>query len=242
MSALQWLYRDALSAFNVPSCGPVPAEPLLPGDALTDASQLRRHVLHFGATDLQSDDLKANASLWSKWHFSAVVAPALAAHLLLNRQLPLSLDQVALHLTTSGRTERLHLAHEGKALPTSEPFAAFSPLINAHLAPVIETLAAISGVSPKVFWSNAGTYFDYFTRLLAAHPDADPQRLNDANAILTSRQRPDGQRNPLYQPVVESADGKRQRRLCCLRYRAPKLGYCGNCPLSCRNKAEAAQN
>lgn len=236
MSSLQWLYQDALSAFTAPSYGALPATPLLPGEALSDASQLRQHVLRFGASDLNSDDLKASASLWSRWHFSAVVAPALAAHLLLNRQLPFALNQVSLHLSDSSRTERLHFSHEGSAPQTRDPFAAFSPLIDAHLTPVIETLAAISGVSPRVFWSNAGTYFDYFTHLLAAHPNTDPQRLAEAHTILTKRQRPDGQLNPLYQPVNEGAEGKRQRRLCCLRYRVPALGYCDNCPIACKRR------
>ncbi|RUR30262.1 siderophore-iron reductase FhuF [Vreelandella andesensis] len=237
MSALQRLYQDALSAFIAPSYGPLPAEPLLPGEALSDASQLRQHVLHFGAADLKSDDLKASASLWSRWHFSAVVAPALAAHLLLSRQLPLALNQVALHLSDNSRTERLHLAHEGNAQQTSDPFSAFSPLIDAHLAPVIETLAAISGVAPRVFWSNAGTYFDYFTHLLSAHPSAEPQRVNEAHTILTKRLRPDGQLNHLYQPVNEGVDGKRQRRLCCLCYRVPTLSYCDNCPIACKRRS-----
>ncbi|UXZ54124.1 siderophore-iron reductase FhuF [Halomonas sp. 7T] len=240
MSSLQWLYQDALSAFTAPSFGPRPPTPLLPGEALSDAAQLRQHVLHFGAADLNSDDLKASASLWSRWHFSAVIAPALAAHLLLSRQLPLALNQVALHLSDSRRTERLHFAHEGSAPQTSEPFAVFSLLIDAHLTSVIATLASLSGVSPRVFWNNAGTYFDYFTDVFAAHPSVEPQRLAEAHAILTQRQRPDGQLNPLYQPVSVGADGKRKRRLCCLRYRIPALGYCDNCPIACKRRHEKA--
>lgn len=236
MSVLKWLYQDALSTLTAPTYGPLPEAPLLPGSALLDASQLRQHVQSFGAIDLQSDDIKANASLWSKWHFSAVIAPTLAAHLLLNRQLPLALSEVGLYLAHSHYTERLHLAHEGCTQKTDEPFSAFSSLLDAHLAPVIEALAAVSGVSTRVFWSNAGTYFDYFTGLLATHPSTNPQRLDQASALLTLRKRPDGQLNPLYQAVCESADGKRQRRLCCLRYRVPSLGYCGNCPIPCKRR------
>ena len=58
----------------------------------------------------------------------------------------------------------------------------------------------------------------------------------DGFAVLQSAKRPDGTRNPLYQPVryIElegAAMPWRQRRVCCIRYLLPELELCENCPL-----------
>lgn len=236
--ALHEVYRHTLKGLQPPTCGPAPYANLLPGCALQDATQLHQRITFFGLTQLQSHDLKATASLWSKWHFSAVIAATLAAHCLLNRQLPAALDHVAVYPSAEGYTQRLHFAHPGVPIAADSPFEQFSPLFDAHLAPVISALATLSGVSPRVFWSNAGTYFEYFTQRFATHPDVQSQRLSDASAILHYPQRPGGQRNPLYQPLCQGKNGCRQRRLCCLRYRIPTLGYCANCPIECTRQRE----
>jgi ferric iron reductase protein FhuF len=65
-----------------------------------------------------------------------------------------------------------------------------------------------------------------------------PHLLLDGERLLSSAQRPDGSRNPLYAPIryvdIEHADGQvrpwRQRRMCCIRYVLPGVELCPNCP------------
>lgn len=233
---LHEVYRHTLKGLQPPTYGPPPCTRLLAGYALQDVCRLRQQITFFGQTQLQSHDLKATASLWSKWHFSVLIAATLASHCLLGRQLPVALDHVAVYPSVEGYTQRLHFAHSGVPVAASSPFEQFSPLLDAHLTPIINALVTLSGVSPRVYWSNAGTYFEYFTQRFATHPDVDSKRLSDASALLHQPQRPDGQRNPLYQPLYPGRKGCRQRRLCCLCYRIPALGYCDNCPIACTRR------
>ncbi|WP_355660389.1 siderophore-iron reductase FhuF [Halomonas salifodinae] len=234
---LATLYAGPLAALVSPGLGTPPAA-ARPAGELLDPTRLDGVLDHF-ALQYDGGDRRAVASLWSKWHLSAVISAGLAANLLLERDLPLGLEELHLEPAPEGQTRRLWLAHEGRPLASQDPFARFSTLIDAHLAPLITALAAHSGASPKVFWSNAGNYFEYFAEALEAHPMANPGAAEPARALLAARQLPDGRRNPLYQPVryladVAGGDPERRRRLCCIRYLIPELGYCGNCPLSCR--------
>jgi len=92
-----------------------------------------------------------------------------------------------------------------------------------------------------VFWSNAGNYFEYFAHALAHHPLALPNANAPALALLEEKILPDGCRNPLYRPVrylpnSDTDKPQRVRRLCCVRYLVGELGYCSNCPLTCRSR------
>ncbi|PZQ88739.1 MAG: hypothetical protein DI534_11350 [Leifsonia xyli] len=53
-------------------------------------------------------------------------------------------------------------------------------------------------------------------------------------AARTSR----GRSNPLVSPVTYPSEGGRLRRVCCLRYFAPNVGYCGTCPLTLQMQRE----
>ncbi|MFC7368836.1 siderophore-iron reductase FhuF [Vreelandella zhaodongensis] len=235
--ALTTLYLGPLEGLlppvlGVPPDGPytLPAWKLLSPSYLTPL--LERFTLQYGR-----GDRRAVASLWSKWHFSSVISAALAANLLLERDLPLGLDDLHLELTPEGQTRRLWLHHAGKPLASQDAFTRFSTLIEGHLTPLITTLAQLSGASPKVFWSNAGNYFEHFAEALQAHPLAEADVAEPARELMANRHLPDGRRNPLFQPVryLQGTHGtktERRRRLCCIRYLMPELGYCGNCPLN----------
>ncbi|WP_104205071.1 siderophore-iron reductase FhuF [Billgrantia saliphila] len=207
------------------------------GSDLLDPPYLDELMTRFGRRHGHGDR-RAVASLWSKWHFSCLLATGLAANLVLGRDLPLDLDRLRLAQDRDGQTTGLILRHEGQPLDTRESPQRFATLLDGHLAPLIETLAKLSSASPKVFWSNAGNYFEYFAHALAHHPLAPPDANAPALAFLEAAILPDGQRNPLYRPVrYRTADGdepQRVRRLCCIRYLIDELGYCENCPLTCR--------
>lgn len=62
------------------------------------------------------DDLLALTSIWSKWYF-CFLAPAVAANLLLQRELPIALSDVGVALSAEGKPLGLHLPHDGGPLP-----------------------------------------------------------------------------------------------------------------------------
>ncbi|MDN3522213.1 siderophore-iron reductase FhuF [Halomonas ramblicola] len=243
--ALSTLYIGPLAGLAPPRVSAAPGADTLSARDLLDPARLAALFDCFGA-QYGHGDRRAVASLWSKWHFSALSAHALAANLLLERDLPLRLDELRLIQSPEGQTTGLSLRHAGRPLGELDGLARFTTLLDGHLAPLIEALAATTGASPKVFWSNAGNYFEYFVGALAEHPMASPGMAEPAQALMESRTLPDGRRNPLYRPVryvepVAPDRPRRVRRLCCIRYLIEELGYCANCPLECRRAPRSAR-
>ena len=222
-------YRDVLVLPDDPREG-VPIRTFLTGPYLDDV------LTRFGAAYPDSDP-RGLASIWSKYYFIKLIPPVVAASLILDHRLPLQLDRLQLILDESGLPAAFKLPHSGQrwAPAPVNSFERFDGLLNHHLSPFIEALARHARLSPKVLWSNAGNYFEWLLGVLAnAMPHAD---LSHGRQLLNARHLPDGRRNPLYQPVLYlKVDGqselKRQRQVCCIRYRVDGLDYCSNCPLS----------
>jgi len=222
-------YRDVLVLPDDPREG-VPILTFLTGHYLNDV------LTGFGAAYPDSDP-RGLASIWSKYYFIKLIPPVVAASLILDHRLPLQLDRLQLILDESGLPAAFKLPHSGQrwAPAPVNSFERFDGLLNHHLRPFIEALARHVRLSPKVLWSNAGNYFEWLLGVLAnAMPHAD---LSHGRQLLNARHLPDGRRNPLYQPVLYlKVDGqselKRQRQVCCIRYRVDGLDYCSNCPLS----------
>lgn len=243
--ALSPLYIGPLAGLSLPRVSTTPGPDAVPARRLLDPTYLASLLERFGAR-YGHGDRRAVASLWSKWHFSALAAHGLAANLLLERDLPLGLDELHLQQSPEGQTTGLVLRHAGRPLAALDPHSRFATLLDGHLTPLVEALAAASGASPKVFWSNAGNYVEHFAGALGDHPMAAADVGEPAQALMASRHLPDGRRNPLYRPVryVEPSAPDapaRIRRLCCLRYLIDELGVCANCPLACRDRTRAVE-
>lgn len=228
-------YTGPLANFTPPLIGGTPPREAFSTARWRDAHWLKEDLARM-AEQYPGGDLRAVASIWSKWHFSALALTTLAANLLLNRELPVGLNDLQVILNDKGCTSRLWLPHEGTPLTTHAPYGRFATLIEQHWTPLIEQLAAISGAAPRVFWSNAGSYIDHFINVLAEHPLVNADALEAAKALLETRALANGKRNPLFQPVryvqPNGNEGvKRVRKLCCLRYLLEELGTCGTCPL-----------
>ncbi|WP_136248817.1 siderophore-iron reductase FhuF [Halomonas borealis] len=243
--ALSQLYIGPLQHLPPPQVTTTPTADSIPARRLLDPTYLDALFDRFGA-QYGHGDRRAVASLWSKWHLSTLCAHGLAANLLLERDLPLGLDELRLDQSPEGQTTGLHLNHAGRPLGDLDGLTRFATLLDGHLTPLIEALASATGASPKVFWSNAGNYFEYFASALPSHPMASPHGAEEAHRLMASRHLADGRRNPLHRPVryVEPTTPEspsRIRRLCCIRYLIDELDYCGNCPLECRHGAKGAK-
>lgn len=185
-------------------------------------------------------DRRALASQWSKYYLVKLIPPVVAAALVLNRRLPVRLDEVQVVLNPQGLPEAFKLAGEGETFGRcpQDPFERFSHLLDTHLQPFVQRLAGQVKLSPKVLWSNAGNYFEWFLGEMA-RANLPAHLLADGRALLGAEYRPDGSRNPLYAPIryldvpcEVRAEGRwRQRRVCCVRYRLDTLAHCDNCPL-----------
>ncbi|MDC6378627.1 siderophore-iron reductase FhuF [Pseudomonas graminis] len=222
-------YRNVLVLPDDPRPG-VPLRTILTGDGLSDV------LTRFGSAYPPSDP-RGLASLWSKHYLIKLIPPVVAASLILNHRLPLHLDHLQLILDDNALPAAFKLPHSGQQwLPAPvDSFERFDDLLEQHLRPFIDAIARHVHLSPKVLWSNAGNYFEWLLGVLAnAMPHAD---VRHGHQLLNARHLSDGRRNPLYQPVrYINLDGqdkpKRERRVCCIRYRVDGLDYCSNCPLS----------
>ncbi|MFB9866959.1 siderophore-iron reductase FhuF [Vreelandella sulfidaeris] len=228
-------YTGPLANFTPPLIGGIAPLEAFKTARWRDADWLKQDLARF-SSQYPNGDTRAVVSLWSKWHFSVVTIPTLTANLLLDKDLPIGLDDTQVIFNEKGATERLWLPNEGVVLTTDDPFERFSTLIDQHWAPLIEQLGVISKAAQRVFWSNAGGYFDYYVNALGEHPLANQQAVDSAKALLEARSLPNGKRNPLFQPVryftpTGNEDVKRVRKLCCLRYLLDEFDTCGTCPL-----------
>ncbi len=183
-------------------------------------------------------DQRGLASIWANQYFMRLFPPVISAALLLNQRMPLQLEQLSIIVDGEGLPLVFKLPGPCEQLPPPQnPFERFAHLLDNNLQPFIQALCAHTGVSAKVLWSNAGNYFEAWLGQLQKRSE-EPALLLDGERLLSTAQRPDGSRNPLYAPIryvdIEHADGQvrpwRQRRLCCIRYVLPGVELCPNCP------------
>lgn len=195
------------------------------------------------------DDRRALVSLWVKHYIFKLLPPVMGATLLLRWRLPLALADTALVLDEEQLPQAFQLVGQGEpfAAEVSDPFELFSSLLDDHLQPLFQAMASQVKLSPKVLWSNAGNYFENLLNLMAK-AGMPAERLAPGRALLETKTRPDGTRNPLFQPVqylpVSDEHGqptlRRERKVCCVRYLLPELELCGNCPLKVKPSGKLA--
>lgn len=202
-----------------------------PGADLLDEAVLAREIDRFALRYGAGTDRRAVASIWSKHHFVTAMPAAIAANLILDLDLPMALADLRVAQDAEGHTGALVLPNAGTPLPPDAGEARFDRLIEGHLEPLIATLAAVTGGAKRVFWSNAGNVFDYIVRETGESGLAAPAAVAHGMAVMAQRRR-GGRPNPLFEPVSYPAGGARLRRVCCLRYLAPGVGYCGTCPIA----------
>ncbi|MER9109520.1 siderophore-iron reductase FhuF [Mesorhizobium sp. M0938] len=198
------------------------------GAAFLDGDRLRQVLDAFAANYAEPDE-QAVATQWSKWHFSQLLPPVLVANIAADWQLPTAIDRIGIVLSPDRRTLAIRLPGEGARRPVSGA-QRFSPLIEDHLAPLIAAISRASGLPVKTLWSNAGNVAETVVSECAAFLGEAHPGVTDARALLAARLWPDGRRNELFEPI-RYREGRRRRRICCLRYRIASLPLCKSCPL-----------
>jgi ferric iron reductase protein FhuF len=178
-------------------------------------------------------DRRAIVSMWTQWHFGALIIPTAAAILFLEHDLPVELDHVGIAVDDSGKTAAIILPD----LAASEHACAgerFSRLFQGHVEPLIRKLAGQFKVSPRLLWNNASDIFEWTLLQANSIGTARSDALNEGHALLKSKIGSNGRPNPMFDLVRYLPQGDqtiRQRKLCCLRYLLPGVECCGSlCP------------
>ncbi|MFG1382379.1 siderophore-iron reductase FhuF [Xanthobacter versatilis] len=182
---------------------------------------------HFGG-----EDRRALASLFSIHYVHILMPVVVVANLVLGHHLPVALADLAIVLDEEGLPDHFVLPHDGHADGEVDPFVRFKPLVFDHLEPVFAALAARSGLSTKVMWTNAANLFEVILRELEGAGQV-PSAVAAGDRLVAAPRWSDGARNPFHAPVrYEAGPGGegRWRRVCCVRYLLPERGYCSNCP------------
>lgn len=175
---------------------------------------------------------QATASQWSKLYFARLLPAVFIPAIFGNWWLPLEPTRMGLRLDADGGVSGFDLPHAGSAAPAGTG-ERFTLLITESLPPLIDAIAKTSGLPAKVLWNNAGNIAETIISRAEGLLGGDHPGVAEAKALLTDRRHGDGRINPLFEPVRyrQTEEGtSRIRRLCCLRYFTPALGYCKSCP------------
>ena len=203
---------------------------LADGIPLTEffASGAFDRTLSIYAATFGGSDRRAVASMWSLFYFSCLTIPYVVAWTLERQILPIRFDEMTVALSADGLPRAFGVATVGdwRGEREQEIFSILSPLMDEHLATVVQHLKAIGGIAPKLAWNNAAVYIDYALRSAGTEP------LNDqADAMTSLRLMPNGTPNPFFDCLRhEDEDGARvcRRKICCLRYLLPGIQSCGS--------------
>ncbi|MGG1943983.1 siderophore-iron reductase FhuF [Trinickia sp. NRRL B-1857] len=200
------------------------------GDRLLDAMAERYagDAAHHG---------RALLSQWSKFYFRLAAPAAIAAAVTLRRPLEMPADRCTVALA-DGMPVALYLPSDALSAMTNEPAPRYRSFVHAHLRVVVDILAELAHIAPRVLWGNVGNLID---ALLDAYcDDADGEQASrDAAWIFGSPCLVEDERNPLRESVRPMTPRSallptpfRARRVCCLRYEIPgERQLCASCPL-----------
>ncbi|MFH1556683.1 MAG: siderophore-iron reductase FhuF [Pseudomonadota bacterium] len=187
----------------------------------------------------------AVTALWARGYAAKVVPVSLAASLILNRNLPVDIDQLELALGDDGASPAaIVVGTIGEPVTSLDAFARFARLIHGHLEPAVDALATRGRASRKVLWGDLALYIDYFLRASTEITDRPVGSFAfDPSRLVTARLLPDGRTNSLFQPrtVVTTPEGPAlHRKTCCRSYRLGGDNQpCLDCPIQTKNERRA---
>lgn len=116
-------------------------------------------------------------------------------------------------------------AATGDDVATAMTAAITGIVLDRHLEALRRSLARIGGFSTPLMWGNAASTLLSSARMIDRHRDHTEQGPADelATRLLTDPR--------LADAVVRNDSGGHRRRSCCLYYRVPGAGLCGDCAL-----------
>ena len=232
-------FHDDLASFSdvLLHAEAAPSARTIDAGTLTDPARLQPLLAHFGERH-ECAEPRARASQWSKFFFARLGIATLVAQLSTDRALDFDLNMLQIVCDDDATVAQV-LFTDASAAVSDRPGHDFSALVDSAFAPVITRLSRHCRLATRVFWSNAGVYFDWALGELERQQRIPPERLAAVRALMTCRQRPDGGFNPFHrihkQCPPGTLDGNDEpveqcRRLCCMRDLEPSLGLCSNCP------------
>ncbi|MCO1656540.1 (2Fe-2S)-binding protein [Pseudonocardia humida] len=200
----------------------------------TDGPPLRRRIAHVRRA-LGGDDAvepRVAASIAFQGVVGVIVSPAFGAAVL-HGVVP-SLDPAELHWRDSA-TGPLPLwapAPTGAPAPDAPAAAAaLGELYDAHLPALVAAVRGVAAVSPRVLWGNVASVVAGTTRMVTTARPAAARRAAEVGALLLDRGRLAGS-GVREAPRPPDVHWTFRRRSCCLFYRVPGGGYCGDCVLA----------
>lgn len=174
---------------------------------------------------LGTDDRRVAASIAFQGLAARLVSPVLAVaavHGLVPAWTPESLHW---RLAVTGPWPLWESATDADRPPVEAvPGAVVDVLVGPHLAALVEATRSAQAVSARVLWGNAASAVVAAGRMVArARPDAERRAADVVGAVLRSA--------PLVGSGRFESGWAFRRRSCCLYYRVPNGGVCGDCVL-----------
>ncbi len=203
-------------------------------DALFTPSLIDDHVEHY-YKEYGHTDRRAIFSIWALRHFQAVLPPLLLANILFDRSPVLDFEVIAFVMAGDLTVRELRIGPDIVDLHGASGIARFRGLVQSFMSPLIERISVRTAVGERVLWNNAGTTFEGFLGLVEAVA-GDRTGFHEGKALLQAPTWPDGTVNRLFSPV-RYTDGRRIRRICCMRYLVPDGRLCEICPLNANHRA-----
>lgn len=196
-------------------------------DLHADPEVLRSRIAHVRRA-LGSDDRVA-ASITFQGLAARVLSPPLAAAIV-HAVLP-SLDGAHFRVTEGGPWPLWSAEPSGAPVPDPAGAAAgLAAELDAHLTPLVDAVQAQVPISARLLWGNVASSVAAGKRLVGRERPAVAQRAAAITEILldTGRLAGSGTRRP---PEDGDVAWTFRRRSCCLYYRVPGSGTCGDCVL-----------
>lgn len=197
------------------------------------AGVLERYLSVHAEDACQTDKRRARISMWSQWYFANLLPSWVIVSLTHNWQLPIRPEQLFLSLQEEGLPSQIYLQGQGQAFQAraDEPFYRFEEMIEQHLRPVCQALAAVSDLKPGIYWGNAAVRVNWGIQ------QAELLKIDtrEGKALIEARELSAGRKNPLFQPLRPEnpcdPTSTLYRRQCCLRYDLADVAMCPSCPL-----------
>lgn len=240
LTDLHAAFTGSLSYLTTVVVGDTDPRPAMPAAALMNRPDLAGLLTSRAGDDAALPARRAAVSLWSHYYFATVTVPVIAAAILGRCRLTSAWEACHVVLGKAGQPAGLRLtADQATLLPAEDPLAVIDGLIDGHLMPAVDRMAACGRVSPKLLWCNAASMMVWAANTAAGiRGDA---ALGDAarHHLLDQPAHAGGRPNPMYgsllrRPPAEIRAGESAhcRKVCCLRYLLDGFGDCGSlCPL-----------